>query len=184
MNVVGIIEEDFADSVDGIAYSIWFGGCDIRCPGCHNRTHWDLDPRNEYPVDLILQKTIASFQLSEARGIKKSLAILGGEPLAPFNRNDLYFFLLYFRKLKPEVKIRIWTGRTVEQIQKECKDAQVLVDIFNMADEVIVGPFIEKLKANLPLRGSSNQRILIKGKDYKVENEILTFLNNETESPL
>ena len=59
----------------------------------------------------------------------------------------------------PGVKVYIWTGFTYENLLEN--PSPQLQKILEMADVLIDGPYIEKLRdVTLPLRGSSNQRII------------------------
>lgn len=162
------MSEDFADSTDGLCLSLWFNGCDIRCKGCHNFQYWDV--KNEIDNDQIVLHIIEDLEEALGKGYPKSLSILGGEPLSPDNRGDCYDILLRVRRALPTVKIRLWTGRTEEQLLEESKSDPRIASIMQWVDEMIVGPFIEELKdLNLPLRGSSNQKILKNSFDYRVD---------------
>ena len=175
MNLAGIMSEDFADSVDGLCLSLWFNGCDIRCKGCHNKQYWDI--KNEVDNDQIVLYIIEDLEEALAKGYPKSLSILGGEPLSPDNRGDCYDILSRVRKALPTIKIRLWTGRTEEQLLEESKSDPRVASIMQWVDEMIVGPFIEELKdLSLPLRGSSNQKILKKFSDYRVDDGKLFYI--------
>lgn len=174
MNISGFMKEDMVNSVDGICMSVWFSGCDIHCKGCHNQKYWEPKNIPEVTPAKLASAVKGEYEDGIEYGFRKSLSILGGEPLAPFNRKDLKQFL---RELKAYTDhtytdrpyIRLWTGRTKEQLLEESKTDVNICSILSMVDEIIVGPFIESLKKDLPLRGSSNQEILKKDKDYFVE---------------
>lgn len=175
MNLAGIISEDLADSTDGFCLSLWFNGCDIRCKGCHNKQFWDI--KNEVDNDQIVLHIIKDLEEAITKGYSKSLSILGGEPLSPDNRGDCYDILSRVRKALPTIKIRLWTGRTEEQLLEESKTDPRIASIMQWVDEMIVGPFIEELKdLSLPLRGSSNQKILKKFSDYRVDDGKLFYI--------
>ena len=60
------------------------------------------------------------------------------------------------RHAYPNIEITVWTGYTMEEIQKDKR----MKDTLSEANVLIEGPFIEDLKdLNLRLRGSSNQHI-------------------------
>lgn len=167
MNYAGIIEDDIADCTDGFCVSLWFNGCDIRCKGCHNKTCWDTVNKVE---NIVINNALNGIiDKAYERGIPKSLSILGGEPLSPDNREDCYEILHKFAEDNPGTDVRLWTGRTKEQLAELCKENKHVAWILNWCHEIIVGPFIEELRKDLPLRGSSNQEILVNGKDYKAD---------------
>lgn len=164
------MKEDMVNSVDGICMSLWFSGCDIHCKGCHNQSYWEPKDNPEITPSKLALLTIREFDESKKYGIEKSLSILGGEPLAPFNRRDLKNFLAELEDFSEHIYIRLWTGRTREQLLKESETDPYICLILSKVNEIIIGPFVESLKKDLPLRGSSNQEILKYGEDYTITN--------------
>ena len=71
------------------------------------------------------------------------------------------------RTYNPDIIIYIWTGYTLEQL-KELPIYEIgIKPILERIDILIDGPYIaEQRDITLPLRGSRNQRILYKGKDF------------------
>ena len=94
-----------------------------------------------------------------ANGVKRSLCILGGEPLCEDNEFLTNLVIRTVKEKLPDVKIYIWTGYTYEELVK--KNSPKVNQILQMADYLIDGPFINNLKdLSLQMRGSSNQRII------------------------
>ena len=62
---------------EGIAVSLFVQGCPNHCPGCHNPETWDFNGGKEFTYD-ILNEIVDALT---ANGVKRSLSILGGEPL-------------------------------------------------------------------------------------------------------
>lgn len=57
----------------------------------------------------------------------------------------------------------MYTGYTLEQITA----SERLSEVLKYVDGIVDGPFVERLKdPDLLFRGSSNQRILLRGKDF------------------
>jgi anaerobic ribonucleoside-triphosphate reductase activating protein len=80
---------------------------------------------------------------------------MGGEPLCEQNLDLSYFVISNVREKLPEVKIYIWTGFLYENLLKN--PSPQLQKILSIADVLIDGPYIEKLRdITLPMRGSSN----------------------------
>ena len=68
------------------------------------------------------------------------------------------------RNVYPNIKIYLWTGYTLEQLDKK---NIFMEQILRNIDVLIDGPFVlEKRDITLKLRGSSNQRILYRGTDF------------------
>lgn len=136
-------------------------GCPLHCPSCHNPQTWD--PQGGIEIDINnLAKEIRN--AISANGIERNFSVLGGEPLAPYNLENTAKIIRYIRFIYPDIKIFLWTGYTIEKLDKRNEYVQsILTDI----DILIDGPYIESLRdITLPLRGSSNQRILEKDKDF------------------
>jgi anaerobic ribonucleoside-triphosphate reductase activating protein len=93
-----------------------------------------------------------------AQGIKRNLCIMGGEPLCAENE---FLTLLVIKTVKEklsETPVYIWTGYTYEELQRKSNN---IVQILDLADYLIDGPYIENLRdITLHMRGSSNQRII------------------------
>lgn len=155
MKFVKFIENDIVDSDDGVAVSVWFGGCPHKCKGCHNAQLWDENCVEETPLDLVIKELIP---LINKNGVMRNLSILGGEPLAPYNRKDVSILINKIKKVYPNIKIYLWTGYTIEDLRAEINDD--IKYVLSMVDVLIDGPFIlEQRDITLKLRGSSNQRI-------------------------
>ena len=155
MKYAGLIENDIVDSDDGICVSLWMQGCPHHCKGCHNPETWDFNGGIEIDREKLVENVINSLTQN---GIKRNFSILGGEPLAEENLEDTLYIINRIRNKFPKIKIYLWTGYTIENLKiKDLKKIDVIID----------GLYDEKLRdVSLPLRGSSNQRILYKGKDF------------------
>lgn len=164
MRYAGIIKDDIVDCDDGICVSFWTQGCPHHCKGCHNPETWDFNGGIEEKKETIINKILSA--LIE-NGIERKLSILGGEPLAPKNIIDVCDIIKGIREKLPNIKIYLWTGYTFDKMNFKGKYKDALKYIKENVDVVIDGLYDEKLRdVSLPLRGSSNQRILYKGKDF------------------
>ena len=156
MNFASIIENDIVDSDDGVCVSLWFSGCDVHCPNCHNSMLWDSNSGTKIPNDEIITKLEGALY---SNGLERSLSVLGGEPLMLANRADCAYILKTLIEKHPTLKIRLWTGHIYEDLLSE--DNPNLRTIFSVVNTLIDGPFIEAKKdLSIKLRGSSNQRII------------------------
>ena len=154
MKYAGINKNDFA-AAPGISVSFFTQGCPHRCHGCHNPETWDFNGGKEFTPD-ILDKIVEALS---ANGVERSLAIMGGEPLCEENQFLTLLVISHVREKLPGVKIYLWTGYTYENLLKN--EAPHLQKILSEVDVLIDGPYIESLRdITLPLRGSSNQRII------------------------
>lgn len=154
MRYSGLILNDFA-AAPGVCVSLFTQGCPLRCPGCQNPETWDFDGGLEFDSKT-LNKIIDGLT---AQGIQRNFCVMGGEPMC---RENLFLTCLVIKEVKekvPEAKIYVWTGYTYEELL-ESDDSKVKI-IFDLADYLIDGPYIQELRdITLPMRGSSNQRII------------------------
>jgi anaerobic ribonucleoside-triphosphate reductase activating protein len=90
---------------------------------------------------------------------------MGGEPLCPENEFLTLLVITEVRKKVPEVPIYLWTGYTLEKLIHR---GNRIKNILSEIDYLIDGPYVEELRdTTLPMRGSSNQRIInIKELDF------------------
>ena len=157
MRYAGLKENDIVDG-EGICVSLWTQGCPHRCPGCHNPETWDYQGGTEIDMGELTTKVI---QAIEKNGVKRNLSILGGEPLCPHNIDFVISLVNIVRTLFPDIKIFIWTGYRLEDLQEKYQQS-----LFDKIDVLIDGPFVlAERDITLKLRGSKNQRILCRGID-------------------
>lgn len=138
-----------------------------RCKGCHNPETWDFEGGKEFNEE-IMESIIQGLR---ENNIQRSFSILGGEPLCKENLELTALLVKNVRYNYPDIKIYIWTGYTIEQIEKE---NNILVKyILSLTDYLIDGPYIESERdITLPLRGSRNQRIIKVGVGDKWEPQL------------
>ena len=156
MKYAGIIKNDFS-AAPGISVSFFVQGCPHHCKGCHNPETWDFDGGKEFTYDVLNAIAESLF----ANGISRSLAIMGGEPLCEQN---IFLTLLVVKTIKekyPDVKIYIWSGYTYDYLMSYITTNLHLKQVLDYADFLIDGPYVEELRdISLPMRGSSNQKII------------------------
>ena len=154
MKYAGIIKNDIA-AAPGVCVSFFVQGCPHHCPGCFNPETWDFDGGKEFSYET-LEQIINGLTVN---GVKRSLCILGGEPLCENNEFLTNLVISSVKQKLPEVKVYIWTGYTYEELIK--KNSPKVNQILHMADYLIDGPYIEALRdITLEMRGSLNQRII------------------------
>ena len=167
MRYAGLIKDDIVDCDDGICVSLWMQGCPHHCKGCHNPETWDFNGGIEKTRNKLIDDVISSLTQN---GVKRNFSILGGEPLAPENIVDTANIIHKVRNKFKDIKIYLWTGYEFDKLEFEGFrniNNWALRQIKKDVDVVIDGPYKEELRdTRLLLRGSSNQRILYKGKDF------------------
>lgn len=132
-----------------------FNGCPHHCVGCHNPETWNPSGGELVNIDNTIEQIL---EYINANGIQRNLSILGGEPLWEDNAKFTAHLAAAAKKKYPTIKIFCWTGYLLEDIDEEyLKDIDVLID----------GHFeLDKRDVSLPLRGSSNQRVLYNKIDF------------------
>lgn len=128
-------------------------GCKFHCKGCFNKETWNFNGGKEWNID-IENKFIELCKIEYIDHI----SILGGEPLQ--QDGDL---ILLLKRLKKEINkpVFMWTGYKFNDIPSDKKE------ILNYVDRITDGQFIEELKDyKLQFKGSSNQKVFIKGVNY------------------
>lgn len=154
MKYAGINKNDFA-AAPGVSVTFFTQGCPHRCKGCHNPETWDFNGGKDFTPQ-VLDEIVAALT---ANGINRSFCLMGGEPLCDENLELAALVISYIREKVPGTKIYIWTGFIYENLLK--KQSPELQKILGMTDVLVDGPYVEELRdITLPLRGSSNQRII------------------------
>lgn len=138
MRIAGTLPCSFING-DGARYVVFTQGCTHRCPGCHNPETWKLNGGTEITVEEIA----ADFRKHR---LLDGITLSGGDPF--LQQNECVKLL----KLLPDVNVWIYTGYEYEEI---CD-----TPLAKLADVLVTGPFIEELKCDGKMYGSSNQRII------------------------
>ena len=145
----GYILESIVDG-PGIRTVVFTQGCPHRCVGCHNPKTHPLDKGRVVSIKEIVDLLISN-------PLSCGLTISGGEPFV--QPTSVLSLIKYYKSLKPNHNIIIYSGYTYEQLLK-MNDTNIN-QILLLSDYLIDGPFIESLKdLTLHFRGSKNQRII------------------------
>lgn len=158
-NYASILKADIANG-EGFRVSLFISGCARGCPGCFNQEA--QNPDFGKPFDEKAKKKI--FKELEHEWCK-GLSFLGGEPLSKLsdNRKQVIALAKEVREKFPDKDQWLWSGYTLEEIQAD----KSMKDILKYIDVLVDGPFIEEEKdLTIPFRGSRNQRLLKRGKDF------------------
>ena len=152
MRYNSIIENDVSNG-EGFHVSFFVQGCPHHCKGCFNPETWDFHSGKEYTPE-VEERIIKAIG---ANDIQRNFSILGGEPLAIQNLTMVSNLVKKVRETYPTIKIYLWTGYYLEDLDNKNSDIKKILDNINY---LIDGPFIEEEKnLNLRLRGSNNQRL-------------------------
>ena len=160
MRYAGLNKNDFS-AAPGVCVTFYTQGCPHKCAGCHSPETWDFMGGMEFTTK-VLNDIISALT---ANNINRSLCIMGGEPLCQENQFLTLLILTEIKNRLPETKVYIWTGYTIEELNK--MTTSKIPQILEMTDCLIDGPYIQEQRdITLPMRGSTNQRILYKNIDF------------------
>lgn len=143
LRVVDIVDGTSVDG-PGLRTSIYFAGCDHRCPGCHNPSTWDFRAGYDMTVDQLMRRIIDN---------DFNVTFSGGDPLY-----QLQPLTTLARAVKAAGKtIWCYTGFIYEDLLADSRYDEIL----SLIDVLVDGAFILALRdTDLRFRGSSNQRII------------------------
>ena len=83
---------------------------------------------------------------------------MGGEPLCNENAFLSFMILQLVREKYPNIKIWIWSGYTLEELQNSSNSK--IKKSLELADYLVAGPYVaQERDITLAKRGSRNQRI-------------------------
>lgn len=127
MHITGVQKLTLLDYPGAVACTLFTGGCNFRCPFCHNALLVEpnrVKEEGELPIDDVM-----SF-LEKRRGVLDGVAITGGEPLLHSDMPD------FLRKVKAMgYKIKLDTNGSNPELLKQILDEglvdRVAMDIKN-----------------------------------------------------
>ena len=157
MRYASIRDMDISNGND-IGVALFTQGCHFHCKNCFNKSTWDFDGGKEFT-----KETCDKFMKLVNRPFIKRVSILGGEPLAKENVDDVCNIL---KQIKNKT-IWVYTGHTFETVKN--------YDIMKYIDYLVDGQYVDELRdLSLKFRGSSNQRIIDVQKSLK-ENKVILY---------
>lgn len=155
MRYAGIIKNDIS-AAPGVCVTFFTQGCPFHCIGCHNPSTWDFNGGREL-TDTVINDLIDAIN---ANGINRNFCIMGGEPLCEQNLPVTDLVISKVKEVYPDIKIYVWTGYTIEELDQRVDDELLKYVLYDI-NCIIDGRFIfEKRDITLPMRGSSNQKII------------------------
>lgn len=147
MNYHDITKDDMLNG-DGLRVVLWVSGCIHHCHNCQNPITWDVAGGLSFDED-------AEKELFEALAKPhiSGITFSGGDPLHPFNREEVFRIAKKIRNELPDKTIWLYTGYEWDEI----KDIPEIADL----DVVCEGKFVEKLLDNKKhWVGSTNQHVV------------------------
>lgn len=140
MRIAGTLPCSFVNG-DGSRYVVFLQGCPHHCEGCQNPETWDFNGGK----DITPAEIVADFK---KRRLLDGITLSGGEP---FCQQEACMELL---DMLPAKNVWIYTGYGYEEIAD--------TPLAQRADVLVVGRFVESLRCEGHMYGSSNQRIIRK----------------------
>lgn len=161
---------------EGIGVALFVQGCHFHCHNCFNPETWDFNGGKEWTEE-VKNKFL---ELVDRPYIKR-ISILGGEPLAKENLNDVLDLVNEFRLSSPQKTIWLYTGYTFEECKPHTRREWFVKELFPNEEKLIRDSIIQDKRAEivenidvlvdgqyidyqrditLPYRGSKNQRLI------------------------
>lgn len=160
MNYHNITKEDMLNG-DGLRVVLWVAGCTHHCPECQNPITWDL--AGGLPFD---EKAEEELFEALAKPYCSGITFSGGDPLHPFNREEVTRLAKKCKEIYPNKTVWLYTGFLWEDVRYE--------EIIKYLDVILEGRFVNELKDNnLQWVGSSNQRVIDVQETLKTGNIVL-----------
>lgn len=173
MNIQGFNKVTLLDYPGLTACTVFTGGCDMRCPFCHNSS-LVLDPRGTdgYTVDEVLS------HLKKRKGILDGICVSGGEPLL---QPDLEDFLRKIRDIGG-YKIKLDTnGSHPERLASIISEGlcdKVAMDIKNSPEKYAQTVGIRNF--DFELIRASLSFLMLSGIDYELRTTLVRELHDES----
>lgn len=150
---------------EGVGVSLFVQGCDRHCFNCFNPNTWDFNGGKEWT-----EETKNKFIKLIDRLYINRISILGGEPLAEQNLDEVLSLIKEIRISFPKKTIWLYTGYELSKIIKQEQHEKVSGipdvwskrwEIIKLCNIVVDGEYIDEQKdLTLKWRGSKNQHVI------------------------
>ncbi|MFA7689212.1 MAG: 4Fe-4S cluster-binding domain-containing protein, partial [Bacilli bacterium] len=150
-----IIDFSLKNGLGHPAISIYLTGCDnpIKCEDCHN---WELQEQSKHNYNINTIKNEIDIEIQNYLQFYNELyiAILGGEPLAKYNKNITLEVSKHIKQKYNNVIVVLYSWRTIEQINNENLKLYI-----QYIDYGVLGVYDKNLHISDTLPASTNQYI-------------------------
>lgn len=165
---------------ENVGVSLFVQGCDRHCYNCFNPETWDFNGGKEWT-----DKTKNKFLKLIDRPYIKRVSLLGGEPLAEPNLDEVLSLVKEICISFPEKSIWLYTGYAWNHVMypivtddinlKRDKILEMRKDIVSNVDVLVDGEYMDEQRdVTLKWRGSKNQRV-IDVKESIAQNKIVLY---------
>lgn len=165
---------------EGVGVSLFVQGCDRHCFNCFNPDTWDFNGGKEWT-----EEAKNKFIKLIDRPYINRISVLGGEPLAEQNLDEVLSLIKEIRISFPEKTIWLYTGYKFEDLinrihyplDSEWENKILRQSIVKLCDVLVDGEYIDEQKdLSLKFRGSKNQRV-IDVKQSLAQNKVVLYCN-------
>ena len=167
---------------EGVGVSLFVQGCDRHCFNCFNSETWDFNGGKEWT-----EKTKNKFMELIDRPYINRISVLGGEPLAEQNLDEVLSLIKEIRISFPEKSIWLYTGYDFDLLNSKYNEYKYTPfaanadewltrwEIISNVNVLVDGEYIDEQRdITLKWRGSSNQRV-IDVKQSLTQNKIVLY---------
>lgn len=153
---------------EGVGVSLFVQGCDRHCFNCFNSETWNFNGGKEWT-----EEAKNKFMELIDRPYIRRISILGGEPLAEQNLDDVLSLVQQIRILYPEKTIWLYTGYNFDLLKSQYDEYKYTPfaasadewltrwEIISNVDVFVDGEYIDEQKdLTLKFRGSKNQHVI------------------------
>ena len=167
---------------EGVGVSLFVQGCDRHCFNCFNPDTWDFNGGKEWT-----EETKNKFIKLIDRPYINRISVLGGEPLAEQNLDEVLSLIKEIRISFPEKSIWLYTGYDFDLLNSKYNEYKYTPfaanadewltrwEIISNVNVLVDGEYIDEQKdITLKWRGSSNQRV-IDVKQSLAQNKIVLY---------
>ena len=169
---------------EGVGVSLFVQGCDRHCFNCFNPDTWDFNGGKEWT-----EETKNKFIKLIDRPYINRISVLGGEPLAEQNIDEVLSLIKEIRISFPEKTIWLYTGYNFDLLNSKYNEYKYTPfaenadewltrwEIISNVNVLVDGEYIDEQRdITLKWRGSSNQRV-IDVKQSLAQNKVVLYCN-------
>ena len=150
-----VLDYNLKNGLGHPSVTLYLQGCDkkVKCEGCHN---WEMQEENkdDYDIEEIAKNVISDLEQSKPFNKELWLTILGGEPLADYNREITKRISAIVKEHFNSVKIVVYSWRYLSDI-----DSENLWEYMENIDYGVLGDFQMKNLIKNTLPSTTNQYI-------------------------
>ena len=170
MKIHGLQKMTLLDYPGRVACTVFFGGCEMRCPFCHNAELLDGSA-----PPMMTDEELISF-LAMRKGLLDGVAFTGGEPLL---QKDLPELAGRIRELGYDIKVDT-NGMHPDRLEKMMKDGTVqyvAMDIKNDPERYAMTAGLEQLDLG-PIKESMSL-LMNSGMEYDFRTTVVAELHDD-----